>query len=107
MLDFLFAHATFYILAQDGAITVGGAVDALVQGGPFAIVLLLIVADKLAPTGERNRLREDNVRLVKELKDLNLSIRRDVVPALVQATALMQQLIADWESVEKDNGDKK
>jgi hypothetical protein len=70
-------------------------VNYLLNGGPFAVVLLLIILDKLTTTGERDRLRTENEVLKKEIKDLNLSIRSEVVPPLVQLNALMKDVVGE------------
>lgn len=67
----------------------------LLNGGPFAVVVLLVVLDKLTNTGERDRLRLENEVLRKEIKDLNQSIRNEIVPPLVQLNALMKDVIAE------------
>lgn len=57
-------------------------VDTLLKGGPFAIVLLLIVLDKIGTHGERDRLRVENTSLREEVRELNADIRNDVLPPL-------------------------
>lgn len=67
----------------------------LLNGGPFAIVVLLIVFDKISTTGERDRLRKENDILREEIKDLNESIRKEIVPPLVQLNELMKDVVAE------------
>jgi hypothetical protein len=63
----------------------------LLQGGPFAAVLALILFDKLTPTGERNRLREE----VKENKQIIAELNKqllDVLPPLTEMLPLLREL---------------
>lgn len=57
-------------------------VDTLLKGGPFAIVVALMVADKIGTHGERDRLRIENTALRNEIKELNDDLRKDVMPPL-------------------------
>jgi hypothetical protein len=65
----------------------------LLNGGPFAVVVLLIILDKLNTPGERDRLRVENELLKKQVAELNESIRKDIVPALTQVNTLNAQTI--------------
>jgi di/tricarboxylate transporter len=65
----------------------------LLNGGPFAIVVLLIITDKLTPPGERDRLRIENETLRKQLDSLNENIRHEIVPLLTQLNILNTQTI--------------
>lgn len=71
----------------------GDFISYLLQGGPFAVVVLLFVLDKLTTTNERDRLRLENQELRTQIKDLNESIRNEIVPPLVQANTLMKDLV--------------
>lgn len=65
----------------------------ILNGGPFAIVVFLIIIDKLTTTGERDRLRAENEILRTEIKSLHQSIRDDTVPVLVQLNTLMKDVV--------------
>jgi len=58
----------------------------VVNGGPFAVVVILLVMDKLTTPGERDRLREQNAELAKMNEALNESIRRDILPLISENT---------------------
>lgn len=84
----------------------GGAADTqwvnyLLNGGPFALVVLLMVTDKITTTSERDRLRLENIALREEIKVLNEGIRKDIVPPLVQMNALMKDAIEELSSSRK------
>lgn len=80
-----------------GAESAGGGewINYLLNGGPFAIVVLLILMDKLTTTGERDRLRIENETLRDEIKVLNESIRKEIVPPLVQMNELMRDAVTE------------
>lgn len=63
------------------------------KGGPFAIVLLLIIADRITTPGERNRLLLENQELREEVKQLNQSFQKEVMPPLIEISKLMPQMI--------------
>lgn len=63
----------------------------LLQGGPFAVILVLILADKLAPTGERNRLREENKQYKVDIQALNDKLL-EVLPPLTEAAKTMTEV---------------
>lgn len=73
-------------------------VDSLLKGGPFAIVLLLIIMDKIGTHGERDRLRVENTELRKEVATLNEQVRTQVVPPLVEITRLLPRVIDELTS---------
>lgn len=83
--------------AAEAAANVPDWVSYLANGGPFAIVILLIVFDKLSTTGERDRLRAENDALKAEIKDLNENIQSEIVPPLVQMNALMKEVLDELE----------
>lgn len=70
-------------------------VNYLLNGGPFALVVLLVVTDKITNTSERDRLRQENTALREEIKLLNEGVRKDIVPPLVQINALMKDVIGE------------
>lgn len=61
----------------------------LLNGGPFAIVVFLLVTDKLTTPGERDRLRVELTAAHAREEKLNENIRNDIVPmmALVHEAA--------------------
>jgi hypothetical protein len=65
----------------------------LLNGGPFAIVLLLILLDKLGTHAERDRLRVENAALREQNQALNDSIRTEVVAPLTEQNRLMQEVV--------------
>lgn len=86
-----FLRATLFAQAAGGSDPAGGPdyVSYLLNGGPFAIVLLLIITDKLAPTGERDRLRTELTAAHEREAALNDNLRKEIVPALTQNTAAL------------------
>jgi len=63
--------------------------EILLKSGPWAIVVLLIILDKLTPVGERDRLRNENTELRKALQETEISNRKDVMPALIESNRLL------------------
>lgn len=76
----------------------------LLNGGPFAIVVLLIILDKLTTTGERDRLRAENRELREEVKILNTSIRDEVVPPLVRLNGLIADVVEELAKARYQSG---
>jgi hypothetical protein len=64
-------------------------VDVLLKSGPWAIVVLLIIMDKLTTTGERDRLRLENTELRKTLQEAEIANRSMVIPALTESNRLL------------------
>lgn len=65
----------------------------LLNGGPFAIVLLLILLDKLGTHAERDRLRVENAARREQNQELNNTIRTEVVAPLTEQNRLMQEVV--------------
>lgn len=63
--------------------------EILLKSGPWAVVVLLIIMDKLSPVGERDRLRLENTELRKALQEGEIAYRKDVVPALVESNRML------------------
>lgn len=63
--------------------------EILLKSGPWALVVLLIILDKLTPVGERDRLRIENTELRKALQEAEIANRKDVVPALIECNRLL------------------
>lgn len=81
-------------LAADSGSAAASAPDFisyLLQGGPFAAVLALILLDKLTPTGERNRLREEVKEYKANIQELNKQML-DVLPPLTEMLPLLRDL---------------
>lgn len=88
----------FFIITSILAQATGGGdsinwVTPLLNSGPFAMFLVLIVMDKITTPGERDRLRAENLELREEIKTLNNSLREEVMPPLIQMTALMKDVV--------------
>lgn len=79
----------------------------LLNGGPFAIVVLLIILDKLTPPGERDRLRAENQVLRDEIKVLNQNIREEIVPPLVQLNTLMKDVVEELADIRREERGKR
>lgn len=75
-------------------------VSYLLQGGPFALILALILLDKLAPTGERDRLRKENAEYKENNQKLNDKLL-EVLPPLIDATQVITKVGDMIESMEK------
>lgn len=71
----------------------GDWISYLLNGGPFAIVVLLLITDKLTTPGERDRLRAENEQLRTEVKTLNENLRNEIVPPLTEMNRLNTQVI--------------
>lgn len=73
----------------------------LLNGGPFAIVVILIVLDKLTTPYERDRLRLELEASQEREATLNDNLRNEIVPALtrsidaLEATAATAQMLAE------------
>lgn len=87
------AALTAVVWAQEAPTTGGGVLDALLKGGPFAIVLALIIFDKLGTNSERDRLRQENQALREQNQALNDTIRQEVVPPLTELNRLMSETL--------------
>lgn len=83
------------VLAATSGASGGDWLSALLQGGPFAIVVLLIILDKLTTPGERDKLRTENEQLRGEIKELNNNIRQEIVPTLVTINTLMKEVVEE------------
>lgn len=85
----------FGTVLADAAASTPDWINYLLNGGPFAFVVLLLIMDKLTTPGERDRLRGENQQLRDEIKALNENVREEVVPPLVQINALMREVIEE------------
>jgi hypothetical protein len=81
------------VYAQAADPSGSGILDALLKGGPFAVVLALIIFDKLGTNSERDRLREENRNLREQNQTLNDTIRKEVVPPLTELNRLMGETL--------------
>lgn len=59
-------------------------VNYLLNGGPFAIVVMLLVLDKLTTPGERDRLRKELTAAHEREDKLNTNIREQIVPLMTR-----------------------
>lgn len=91
----LFIATSRTIFAEAASSSGTDWVNYLLNGGPFAVVVLLMVLDKLTTTSERDRLRAENAALRDEIKVLNESIRQEIVPPLVQMNELMRDVVSE------------
>lgn len=85
-------------IAQTQPVDPGGGGDTnwvtyLLNGGPFAIVLLLIILDKIGTHAERDRLRIENKELRDKNETLNNVLREEVVPPLTELNRLMAEVL--------------
>lgn len=76
-------------------------VSYLLNGGPFAVVLLLILLDKLGTHAERDRLRVENAALREANQKLNDTIRTEVVAPLTEQNRLMQDVVRILDDEER------
>ena len=77
------------------------SLDTLVQWGPLAIVILLIITKKLAPgwaverLEEENRiLRDENLDLLKQNNELRDKVESQVLPAIIESTRILAQVVS-------------
>lgn len=73
----------------------------ILQGGPFAIVVILFIFEKLVTPGERDRLREENKKYQQDIADLNLVIRDQIIPLLGQNNDTMKKVYEELSVNEK------
>jgi hypothetical protein len=69
------------------------SLDTLVQWGPLAVVLALIVTGKLAPGWVVDRLEKNNDELRSENKELRDKTETEVIPALLESTRIISSLV--------------
>lgn len=79
------------LLAADTSDPSASVVDALLKGGPFAIVVLLIMLDRLTTPGERDLLRKQLQESQARERALYEGIKSDLAPALVANGALIAE----------------
>jgi hypothetical protein len=68
-----------------------GVIDVLLKGGPFAIVLLLVIMDKITTPSERDLLRKKLDESQARERALYEGIKTDLTPALVANGALIAE----------------
>lgn len=73
----------------------------LLNGGPFAIVLLLMILDKIGTNSERDRLRIENAALRDQNQNLNDTIRTEVVAPLTEQNRLMVEIVQILDDEER------
>jgi hypothetical protein len=80
--------------APGGAAAPTDLLGILIQSGPFALFLGLIIIDKIAPTGERNRLREEVKEYKADMAQLNKTLL-EVLPPLTELLPVLRTLVMD------------
>jgi hypothetical protein len=85
----------------DGGGVPGDWIGYLLQGGPFAVVVILFIFEKLITPGERDRLREENKKYQQDIADLNLVIREQIIPLLGQNNETMKKVYEELTLNEK------
>lgn len=98
------ADSAAYIIAAEATSSPPDWVSALLQGGPFAIVLILLILDKISLPGERNRLIQENEQLRQDVKVLNENIINEIVPTLVKMNALMSDVVEELDAKRGSRG---
>lgn len=76
-------------------------VTVLLNGGPFAIVLLLILLDKLGTNSERDRLRTENAALREQNQTLNDEVRTEVIAPLAEQNRLVAEMLRILEDEDR------
>ena len=76
-------------------------VSYLLNGGPFAIVLLLILLDKLGTNSERDRLRIENAALREQNQTLNNEVRTEVIAPLAEQNRLVAEMLRILEDEDR------
>lgn len=69
------------------------SLDTLVQWGPLAVVIGLIVMGKLAPGWVVTRLEKENDRLNAENRALRDKIETEIIPALIESTKVLANIV--------------
>ncbi len=85
--------SSYWAAEATGESTGSTIADALLKGGPFAIVLALIILDKLGTNSERDRLRTENQSLRDLNQTLNDSIREEIVAPMSEQNRLMAEVV--------------
>lgn len=93
----LFLGGVSSVLGQAGSGSSDLAwVGYLLNGGPFAVVVFLLVTDRLTTPGERDRLRKEVTAAHEREERLNQTIRDDFVPVItrsLEAVALNREVV--------------
>lgn len=76
-------------------------ITVLLNGGPFAIVLLLILLDKLGTNSERDRLRTENASLREQNQTLNDEVRTEVIAPLAEQNRLVAEMLRILEDEDR------
>lgn len=78
------------------------SLNTLVQWGPLAIVIVLIILKKLAPgwVVERQEeeikiLREEKSDLVRQNNELRDKVESKVLPAIIESTRILAQIVEE------------
>jgi hypothetical protein len=104
-------YLAHYIAAEVPAEVSGGGapldiVGLLIQSGPFAFFLLLIIMDKVAPTGERNRLRDENAAYKTSTQELNNRLL-ELMPPLLAFTDKLEKLVNIVDRIDERSSNRR
>lgn len=75
----------FHVLADQSSSGDLSWIGYLLNGGPFAVVVFLVVTDRLTTPGERDRLRKELTAAHEREAKLNENIRNEVVPLMTRS----------------------
>jgi hypothetical protein len=79
------------LLVQSGDFSL----DTLVQWGPLAVVIGLMVTGKLAPGWVVDRLQKEKDELAHENKEIRNKVENDIIPALIESTRVLAGVVED------------
>lgn len=75
----------FFLVAQTAESSEGlDWVSLVAQGGPWAVVVILILIGKLVPERAHDRVIQENVELKQKLAHMEDLIENQVIPAMVR-----------------------
>jgi hypothetical protein len=77
------------ILAQAAPVESTDWIGYVLNGGPFAVVVFLLVTDRLTTPGERDRLRRELTASHEREAELNQEIREEIVPHVTRGIEAM------------------
>lgn len=76
-------------------------INYLLNGGPFAVVVFLLISDKITTPGERNRLRDELSSSHLREDKLNENIRHDIVPLMTNVNNTLGRVITELGNLER------
>lgn len=98
-----------YLVSQgttDPGATLPSWADEILKGGPFAIVVLLLVFDKITTPAERDRLRVENDAYKKDVQELNAKLLQ-VLPPLAEISTTLKEFNHTADEVQRLAADVK